>query len=83
MVDTRYRCIAGSVYSLKYLLEWCPKDRRKVLVGVIAEGLRSLLYQKAEELDVRIEARDMMPGPVHRWFQKACRFVCMLVLIAV
>lgn len=66
MSDTRYRRNAGSVYSLKYHLVWCPKYRRKVLVGDVAEALRSLLYQKAEELGVTIEALEIMPRHVCR-----------------
>lgn len=66
MSDTRYRRNTGSVYSLKYHLVWCPKYRRKVLVGKIAEELRSLLYQKAQELDVKIEALEIMPRHVCR-----------------
>ena len=65
MSDTRYRRNAGSVYSLKYHMAWCPKYRRKVLTGDIAEELRSLLYQKAQELDVTIEALEIMPDHVH------------------
>lgn len=69
MSDTRYRRNAGSVFSLKYHLVWCPKFRRKVLVGEIAGELRSLLYQKAQELDVTIEALEIMPDHVHLFIQ--------------
>lgn len=69
MNDTRYRCNAGSVYSLKYHLVWCPKYRRKVLVGDIAEELKTLLYQKAQELEVAIEALEIMPDHVHLFIQ--------------
>ena len=54
MSDTRYRRNAGSVFSLKYHLVWCPKYRRKVLTGEVASDLLALLYQKAAELDVKI-----------------------------
>ena len=69
MCDTRYRRNAGSVYSLKYHMVWCPKYRRKVLIGDIAEELRSLLYQKAQELDVTIEALEIMPDHVHLFIE--------------
>lgn len=69
MNDTRYRRNAGSVYSLKYHLVGCPKYRRKVLVGEMAEELYSLLYQKAQELDVTIEALEIMPDQVHRFIE--------------
>jgi len=69
MSDTRYRRNAGSVFSLKYHLVWCPKYRRKVLTGEIAEELRCLLYQKAQELDVTIEALEIMPDHVHLFIE--------------
>ncbi len=69
MSDTRYRRNAGSVYSLKYHMVWCPKYRRKVLIGDIVEELRSLLYQKAQELDVTIESLEIMPDHVHLFIE--------------
>ena len=69
MDDTRYRRNAGNVYALKYHMVWCPKYRRKVLVGEIAEELRSLLHQKAQELDGTIEALEIMPDHVHLFIQ--------------
>ena len=69
MSDTRYRRNAGSSYSLKYHFVWCPKYRRKVLVGEIADELRSLLYQKALDLDVTIEALEIMPDHVQLFIQ--------------
>ena len=69
MSDTRYRRNAGSVFSLKYHLVWCPKYRRKVLVREVAEDLRELLHQKAKELDVQIEALEIMPDHVHLFIE--------------
>lgn len=65
MSDDRYRRNAGCVFSLKYHIVWCPKYRRKVLVGQVADDLRDLLYKKAEELQVKIEALEIMPDHVH------------------
>jgi putative transposase len=69
MSDIRYRRNSGSVYSLKYHLVWCPKFRRKVLVGDVAQELRSLLYQKAQDLDITIEALEIMPDHVHLFIE--------------
>jgi len=69
MSDKRYRRNVGTVYSLKYHLVWCPKYRRKVLVDDIAEELRSLLYRKAQELDVIIEALEILPDHVHLFIE--------------
>lgn len=65
MADTRYRRNAGSVFSLKYHLVWCPKYRRSVLVGPVEERLKELLREKAETLRVSIEALEVMPDHVH------------------
>ncbi|MCD4674317.1 MAG: transposase, partial [Anaerolineaceae bacterium] len=43
MVDSRYKTSSSCVYSLKYHLVWCPKYRKKVLVGRIEARLRELL----------------------------------------
>ena len=60
-----YRRSAGAVYALKYHLVWCAKYRRKVLVGDIEADLRVLLQQKAEQLNVTIEALEILPDHVH------------------
>ena len=63
MVENRRN--GGAVYALKYHLVWCPKYRRKVLIATVADDLRALLYQKAEQLHVTIEALEIMPDHVH------------------
>lgn len=56
---------AGAVFSLKYHLVWCPKYRRSVLTGRVAERLRVLLAWKAEELKLTIHALEIMLDHVH------------------
>lgn len=51
---------SGSVFSLNFHLVWCPNYRRKVVIGGITDQLRSLLYQKAQEVDVTIEALEII-----------------------
>jgi putative transposase len=65
MADPRYTSHAGGVYSLKYHLVWCPKYRLPVLVDRIADDLRDLLHEKADALQVTIEALEIMPDHVH------------------
>jgi len=69
MSDTRYKRNASSVFLLKYHLVWCPKYRRKVLTGEVASDLLALLYQKAAELDVKIESVEIMPDHVHLFIE--------------
>ncbi len=60
-----YRKTVGAVFTLKYHLVWCPKYRRKLLVGPVADDLRALLTEKATSLNVSIEALEIMPDHVH------------------
>jgi putative transposase len=53
------------VHSLGYHVVWCPKYRRPVLTGRVADRLRELLYAKADERGWSIEALEVMPDHVH------------------
>jgi putative transposase len=61
----RYRHLRGSVSTMTYHFVWCPKFRRKVLVGAVGANLASLIRAKAEELYCEIVALEIMPDHVH------------------
>jgi putative transposase len=61
----RYRHIRGSVSTINYHFVWCPKYRRKVLTGAVAERLKELLYAKAEELHCTVLALEVLPDHLH------------------
>ncbi len=65
MSQTRYRKTAGCVYNLHYHVVWCPKYRKPVLVGEVATALDETLRAKAAELDIGVEALEVMPDHVH------------------
>src|SRR5207247_6797467 len=65
MAQDRYRHTAGAVSHLHLHLVWCPKYRRPVLVGPVANRLRELLQQKAEVLAVGVVGLEVMPDHVH------------------
>jgi len=65
MTTERYRRNAGSVYSLKYHVVWCPKYRLPVLVGAIETDLKALLLEKAAALHAAILSLEVMPDHVH------------------
>ena len=56
---------AGAVFSLKYHLVFCPKYRKPVLQGPVAERLKALLAVKAEELHVTLHTLEVMSDHVH------------------
>ena len=61
----RYRHLRGSVSTMTYHFVWCPKFRRKVLVGTIETRLAALIRKKCEELHCEIVALEIMPDHVH------------------
>lgn len=54
-----------ATYNIGYHLIWCPKYRRRVLVGLIEKRLKELLYEKADELSIIIEKMEVMSDHVH------------------
>jgi REP element-mobilizing transposase RayT len=61
----RYRHIRGSVSAINYHFVWCPKYRRTVLTGAVAERLKERLHEKAAELHCTITALEVMPDHLH------------------
>ena len=43
------------VFSCKYHIVWCPKYRRKVLVGDVEKRLKEIINELALELNVEIK----------------------------
>ena len=64
-VTRKVRRFSGGVYDLGLHIVWCPKYRRPVLGGRVAERLDELIRQKAEERGWEIIALEVMPDHVH------------------
>ena len=60
-----YEHSRNSVFNLGYHLIWCTKYRRRLLVNEIEVRLIELLNIKSKELDVNIQAVEIMPDHVH------------------
>ncbi|MHB1276556.1 MAG: IS200/IS605 family transposase [Candidatus Humimicrobiaceae bacterium] len=61
----RWKTSSTAVYNLSYHIIWCPKYRRPVLIGEIADRLDELLKQKAKELEIEIVETNIMSEYVH------------------
>ena len=61
----KYKSNNNVVYSCKYHVVWCPKYRRKVLQGEIAERLKELITEKCSEIKADIIEMEIMPDHVH------------------
>lgn len=53
------------VYTINYHLVWCPKYRRKVLVGPVRTRLGELLTECVTALGGEVGAMEVMPDHVH------------------
>ena len=51
---TRWKISKTAVFNLSYHLIWCPKYRRKVLIGDIKNRLIELIFQKAKNLELEV-----------------------------
>lgn len=69
MQNQGYPRNAGAVFSLKYHLVFCPKYRKSVLVGPVAERLKALLAEKATVLQVTVHTLEVMPDHVHLFIE--------------
>jgi len=63
--NMRYEHSRNQVYLLNFHLVWCPKRRRPVLVGSMAQRLREILTQVAMEKQVKILALEIQPDHLH------------------
>src|SRR3974377_2218471 len=53
------------VYSCQYHVIFCPKYRRKVLTGALAERLKTLILEKQEQSGYAVMELEVMPDHVH------------------
>lgn len=65
MNNVNYKSNNNIVYSCKYHVVWCPKYRRKVLVGKIETRLKEIIQETCAELSVEIIEMELMPDHVH------------------
>ena len=60
-----YKSNNNIVFSCKYHVVWCPKYRRKVLIGDIEARIKELIKQTCLEINVDIIEMEIMPDHVH------------------
>jgi putative transposase len=64
-MEMKYKSNNNIVYSCKYHVVWCPKYRRKVLVGKIENRLKELIEETCDELQSELIELEIMPDHVH------------------
>lgn len=58
-----------SVHLIVYHIIWCPKRRRKVLQGKVAERLEQIVYEVAKENQWEVLTLAIQPDHVHLFLQ--------------
>ena len=61
----RYKSNRNIVYSCKYHIVWCPKYRRKVLIGNVEKRLKEIIRNIANELNVEIIEMETDKDHIH------------------
>ena len=65
MNKIEYKSNNNIVYSCKYHIVWCPKYRRKVLVGEVETRLKELVIEIVNELRVEIIEMETDKDHIH------------------
>ncbi len=61
----QYKHSRNKVFLINYHLIWCPKRRKKVLVGEIKIRLEQIINEVAKEKNTEILALEIMPDHLH------------------
>lgn len=61
----KYKSNNNIVYSCKYHVVFCPKYRRKVLVGDVETRLKELIQEMCNEFNIDLLEMEIMPDHVH------------------
>lgn len=64
-MDKEYRKSDKRVYNLNYHIVYCPKFRKKCLVGDVALRCEQLMREKCAELGCEVVALEIMPDHIH------------------
>lgn len=60
-----YRSNNNILFSCKYHVVWCPKYRRKILTGIVAERLKELIKEVCNKHQSELIELEIMPDHVH------------------
>jgi REP-associated tyrosine transposase len=60
-----YKSNRNVYYSCKYHVVWCPKYRRKVLIGGIAARLKQIIFEVCQEHQAEILSLEILPDHAH------------------
>ena len=62
---SRFKYGQNTIYNIGYHIIWIPKYRKAILKGSFKDIIKISLFDKARELDITIEAYEIMPDHIH------------------
>lgn len=65
IASSRWKFDSSCVYNLSYHIIWCPKYRKKVLVGDVAEKLKEFIVSRSNDNGWTVRSLEVMPDHVH------------------
>lgn len=65
---------SNASYNANYHLVWCPKYRRSILVGSIANRLSEILGEIGKKWGIEIVTHEIMPDHVHLFVSAPPKF---------
>lgn len=68
-MEQSYKSNNNIVYSCKYHIVWCPKYRRKVLIGDVETRLKELIMESCVNMNVDIIEMELMPDHVYLFIE--------------
>lgn len=60
-----YKYSRNQVYLINYHLIFCPKRRKKILIGKVKNRLETIIKEVAKEKGIEILALEIMPDHIH------------------
>ncbi len=63
--NLRFKKSNTSIYNLGYHVIWCPKYRKKILIGIFKDIIEVSLFEKAKEINIIIEKYEIIPDHIH------------------
>ena len=61
----KFKSNKNITYSCKYHIVWCPKYRRKILVGSVADRFMEILKNVVSEQKIDLIELEIMPDHIH------------------
>ena len=64
-MNARWKRSSTCVYNIGYHIIWCPKYRKRILVGNVESRLKEILLDKSIEIGCIIDTMETMPDHIH------------------